>query len=169
MPKNAEPILGLDPGYDRLGWAVGTPTGQQWPSLQYGLIQTPKSTSQANRYQQLANELSDIIKRFQPKIAAIEQLFFAKNRSSALKVSEARGVILKVCSDHGLKIVEFAPNQIKQAVTGYGRADKKSVEKMVRLQMKLPNQPIGDDTIDALAAMLTCQAHRKILDLTAVV
>lgn len=165
MP-NAEIILGIDPGYDRLGWAVGAIQGQQWQALHYGVIQTTKGHPLVDRYQQLAQELTTIIKTYSPQIAVIESLFFAKNQKTALKVSEARGVIIKTCLAVNLKIAEFTPLQIKQAVTGYGRADKKSVEKMVRLQLKLSDRKIVDDAIDALAIMLTYQTQSKFLRLS---
>jgi crossover junction endodeoxyribonuclease RuvC len=155
MAKNAEVILGIDPGYDRVGWAVGSKQGQQWLSINYGLIQTDKTTPLTERYRTLAAQLTVIIKTHQPTVAVIESLFFFKNQKTALKVSEARGVIIKTCLGAGLKIAEFTPLQIKQAVTGYGRADKTSMEKMIRLQLKLTTSKIGDDVIDALAAMLT--------------
>lgn len=168
MAATAEIILGIDPGYDRLGWAVGSTQGQQWQSLHYGVLQTAKATPLVQRYQQVAQELTIIIKTYSPSIAVIESLFFFSNQKTAMKVSEARGVIIKTCLSRGLKIAEFTPLQIKQAVTGYGRADKKSVEKMVRLQLKLADRKIMDDAIDALAIMLTYQVQSKLLNLTAI-
>lgn len=156
--NNLQVILGLDPGYDRLGWAVGTLKGQQWQHLEYGLIQTDATRSIHERYQQLATQLTGIIAAYSPQVAAIESLFFAKNRKTALQVSEARGIIVHTCLTHQLEIIELTPQQIKLAVTGYGRADKKSVEKMVRLQLKLGARKVKDDTIDALAVMLAGSA-----------
>lgn len=151
----AETILGIDPGYDRLGWAVGTPKGREWQSLHYGTIHTNAQQSLPERYADLAQQLRALIQTHQPAVVAIESLFFAKNQKTALKVSEARGVILQTCLAEGLRVQEFTPPQVKQALTGYGRADKKGVEKMVRMELKLGSQPIGDDAIDALAVMLT--------------
>ena len=159
------PILGIDPGYDRMGWGIGTPKGNSWTNLHHGCIQTPKDMKLFDRYQLLQEELDKIIKIHQPKIAAIESLFFFKNQKTALKVSEARGVILSTCFTNGLKLYEFTPLQIKQAATGYGRADEKSVEKMVRLQLNLTKEKIIDDAIDALAVMMTYQAQHKLLEL----
>lgn len=158
-------ILGIDPGYDRLGWAVGATNGQHWTQLHYGCIETPKQTALFDRYKLLQEELSQIISQYQPEVAVIESLFFFKNQKTALKVSEARGVILSTCFTAGLQLHEFTPLQIKQAVTGYGRADKKSLEKMVRLQLNLPKEKIIDDAIDALAVMMTYQAQRKLLEI----
>jgi crossover junction endodeoxyribonuclease RuvC len=162
--KPAETILGIDPGYDRLGWAIGTAQGRNWRDIHHGVIQTSSQESLVNRYQVLDNELTKIIKTHQPTVAAIESLFFFKNQKTALKVSEARGVIISACLRQKLTIEEFTPLQIKQAVTGYGRADKKAVEKMVRMQLKLEKQPIIDDVIDALAVMLTYKVQNKLLD-----
>ena len=158
-------ILGIDPGYDRLGWAVGTPQGDNWQKVAYGCIETDSRNTLIERYQALSNELEAIIKTHQATVVAIESLFFFKNQKTALKVSEARGVIIKTCLDQGLEIAEFTPLQIKQAVTGYGRADKKSVEKMVRMQLSLGQRKIIDDAIDALGIMLTYKAQHKLLDL----
>jgi crossover junction endodeoxyribonuclease RuvC len=163
MPKNTDIILGIDPGYDRVGWAIGTTQGKQWLSISYGVIQTDKTAPLTERYRSLADQLAVLIKTYSPRIAVIESLFFFKNQKTALKVSEARGVIIKTCLAHQLKLAEFTPLQIKQAVTGYGRADKKSVEKMVRLQLKLTDKKIVDDAIDALAIMLTYNVQNKLL------
>ncbi|HEX9817920.1 MAG TPA: crossover junction endodeoxyribonuclease RuvC [Patescibacteria group bacterium] len=156
-------ILGIDPGYDRVGWAVGEVRGQTWLTIHHGCLKTSKAQTLFERYRQIAQELSAIIKTHQPTILAIESLFFFKNQKTALKVSEARGVIINTCLNHDLDIAEFTPLQIKQAVTGYGRADKNSVEKMLRLELKLTEHKIIDDTIDALAVMMTYQAQSKFL------
>ncbi len=158
-------ILGIDPGYDRLGWGIGTTNGQNWSNLHQGCIQTPKDLALFERYKLLQQQLKQIIKTHRPQIAVIESLFFFKNQKTALKVSEARGVILSTCFSENLALHEFTPLQIKQAVTGYGRADKKSIEKMVRLQLNLGKEKIIDDALDALAVMMTYQAQRKLLAL----
>jgi crossover junction endodeoxyribonuclease RuvC len=168
MKTTKEVILGIDPGYDRVGWAVGTSQGQAWQNIHYGCLETDSQESLFERYRQISAELTAILKTHQPQVLSIESLFFFKNQKTALKVSEARGVIISTCLNHGLTIVEFTPLQIKQAVTGYGRADKVSMEKMVRLQLKLADRPIIDDAIDALAIMLTYQAQSKLLKAGAV-
>lgn len=165
MTTVASPIIGIDPGYDRLGWAVGTPTGNSWKDLHFGCITTPSTISLFDRYQIIHQELSQIIEAYKPTVGSIESLFFFKNQKTALKVSEARGVILNTCFIQKIKMYEFTPLQIKQAVTGYGRADKKSVEKMVRLQLKLTHEKVIDDAIDALAIMMTYQAQHKLVNL----
>ncbi|NMA29495.1 MAG: crossover junction endodeoxyribonuclease RuvC, partial [Candidatus Pacebacteria bacterium] len=117
------------------------------------------------RYQQILEDLTAIIQRHQPQEAAIETLFWFKNQSTAMQVSEARGLILATLLKAGLKISQYTPLQIKQAVTGYGRADKKAVEKMVRLELAIDQnsaKEILDDTFDALALLLCHQASRKL-------
>lgn len=153
---NNEPIiLGIDPGYDRLGWAIGRGLNQTPQILAYGCLQTKSGDSLSQRYLSLDKQLTQILEKWQPTQLAIETLFFSKNKTTALKVSESRGVVLSCCARHGLKIFEYHPNQIKLAAAGHGHADKRAVEKMVRLQLKLKNEKIIDDAIDALAIVLT--------------
>ncbi|MGD9129836.1 MAG: crossover junction endodeoxyribonuclease RuvC [Candidatus Woesebacteria bacterium] len=155
MPNHPHSILGIDPGYDRLGWAIAQNLNDQWTKIHYGCIQTKKKDDLFKRYQDLNQELEKIIQQFKPDQAAVESLFFFKNKKTALQVSEARGIILACLIKNKVKIFEYTPLQIKEAVTGFGRADKKSVEKMVRLEFQLNDQKIIDDAIDALALILT--------------
>lgn len=148
-------IIGIDPGYDRLGWAVGENTKGKWNIADFGCIQTAKSDTLVQRYSQINTELSEIISEHKPDQAAVETLFFSVNKKTALQVSEARGVILSCLIQNNIEIFEYNPNQIKLTVTGYGNADKKAVEKMVRLQLPIPKIKIIDDAIDALAIMMT--------------
>ncbi len=154
-------IIGIDPGYDRVGLAIGQKNASAWQLLAYQCIQTDKKASLFTRYLQIATELEALILKYQISEAGIESLFWFKNQSTALPVSEARGVIIATLLRHGVKISEYTPLQIKQSLTGYGRADKKAVEKMVRLELALEGK-IMDDTIDALATMICHQASRKI-------
>lgn len=158
-------IMGIDPGYDRIGWAVGKIHGSQVQAVSYGLIQTHASESLIQRYQLIDQELSQIISHFQPSEVAIESLFFNKNTSTAIHVAEARGVIISAFFRQKVAVFEYTPLQIKQAVTGFGRADKKAVEKMVLLQLKKclneKSPKLVDDTFDALAVLLTHSASRS--------
>ena len=154
-------ILGIDPGYGRLGWAIGQKSGAGWSQVELGCIQTPKTQNLFERYLVLEEELQQGIEQYQPQEAAIETLFFSKNRKTAMEVSESRGVVLACLIRNKLKISQYAPNQIKQTVTGYGRADKKAVEKMIRMEFKLRNKKILDDAIDALAIVLTHTIQSK--------
>lgn len=161
MKENKPVILGIDPGYDRIGWAIGLGLGSHPEIINYGCIQTKKNDSLVKRYQTLDDELSKIISLEQPHELAIETLYFSKNKKTALQVSEARGVILSCCFRHQLNIHEYHPNQIKLAVTGNGQANKVAMEKMVRLQLKIPKEKIIDDAIDAIAIVLTHAVTRR--------
>lgn len=156
-------LMGIDPGYDRVGWAVGVATGTKLTKLACGLIQTDPAQSLVERYQAIDTQLTALVEQYQPQEAAIESLFFYNNKSTAIHVAEARGVIISTFFRHQMKVAEYTPLQIKQAVTGFGQADKKAVEKMVMLQLKkeLPPQvKLIDDTLDALACLLTHATSR---------
>ena len=155
-------IMGIDPGYDRVGWAVCQAAGQKLGVVAYGCIRTNPKETQLERYQQLANELDELVVRYQPTDAVVESLFFATNQKTAISVAQARGIILAQFIKQSVTIHEYTPLQIKQAVTGYGNADKTAVEKMTRLQLTLPDEKIIDDTIDALAMTITLHARLRV-------
>jgi crossover junction endodeoxyribonuclease RuvC len=159
-------IIGLDPGYDRLGWAVGQKNGNHWQNLSFGCIQTSKKDNLFDRYLQMNNELQLILDRCKPQSSAIETLFFSVNKKTALIVSEARGVVLSCLIRNKIEISEYHPVKIKLNLTGYGKADKKAVEKMVRMELGL-TEPIIDDAIDALAIMIMHQSQYKFNKMTA--
>ena len=149
-------VIAFDPGYDRLGWAVGKVISGKLQVTSYGCIRTDKNLKLFSRYEIIINELNKLIKKYQPTQAAIESLFFFSNQKTALKVAEVRGIIFSCLIQKNISIVEYTPLQIKQAVTGYGRADKKAVEKMVRLQLQIPtSEKLIDDTLDALGVLFT--------------
>lgn len=157
-------VMGIDPGFDRLGWAVGQvlPRGKI-NVLSYGLITTDKKADLLERYAQIDKELGEILQEFRPDEAAIETLFFFKNQKTVMQVAESRGVILSALLRAAVKITQYTPRQIKAAVAGDGAADKKGVEKLVKLQLALPeDDEIIDDTYDALAALLTHAAVVKL-------
>lgn len=162
-------LLGIDPGYDRVGWAVGEllPAGKVHV-LDFGCITTSAKDSLFDRYQVLLQELTRLLETHQPDETAIEMLYFSKNTTTALKVSEARGIIISACMQKASEIFEYNPMTIKQAVTGSGTADKRAVTKMVQLQMQLPqkSQKILDDTMDALAILLTHATQRNMRKMT---
>lgn len=161
----SEVLIGLDPGYDRLGWGIGEVQRGQLTVLAYGCIQTSASSDRLERYQQLDTTLTQLLQQYHPSEAGVETLFFSKNQTTAIHVAEARGVILSTLLRHQVRIYEYNPMSIKQAVTGTGRADKQAVEKMVRLQLKLPptTGKVLDDALDALAILLTHTASRSLL------
>lgn len=139
-----------------MGWAIGRQTGKnQMTVLAYGAIQTAKSASMFDRYRQIQTELQALIEQHHPSYLAIEELFFSKNTTTALRVSEVRGLIIASCLNSGMKITEYNPSTIKLAVTGHGRADKAAVDKMVRLQLGIKEVKVLDDTMDALAVLIT--------------
>lgn len=151
-------FIGIDPGYDRLGWAVGQWDGKKWLELDFGCIITDPQATIFERYQQIQTDLTALLTEFQPQSAGIESVFFSKNQTTAMRVSEVRGLIISNLIKHTCQITEFTPNQIKQAVTGAGNADKTAVAKMVRIELQLDQQVVIDDAMDALAILLTCQA-----------
>ncbi len=148
-------IIGIDPGFDRVGWGVLSCHHRQFEVLAYGCIQTNHQSDIFARYQQIMTEIDKILAAHQPTAAAIESLFFAKNQKTALRVSEARGLIISHLLTAGCQVVEYTPQAVKIAVTGYGRADKQAVEKMIRSELKLDQLSLIDDTLDALAVAVT--------------
>jgi len=150
-------ILGIDPGVARLGYAlIKTDLKNQISIIDSGCLETSQKQDFPKRLLFLYQELKEIIKKHHPEKAAIEDIYFAKNVKTVIKVSEARGVALLVCAENGLEIIEFTPLQIKQALTGYGRANKEQIQKMVQITLKLKEIPKPDDVADALAIALTC-------------
>jgi crossover junction endodeoxyribonuclease RuvC len=148
-------ILGIDPGTGILGFGVIDVNGQNVQLVDAGVIRTPVKEDDAVRLLTIYEELSDIIASTRPTIMSVEKLFFARNVTTAMTVSQARGVVLLCAKQADMEIFEYTPMQIKQAVTGYGKADKKQVQEMVRILLKLQEIPKPDDAADALAAALT--------------
>jgi len=162
LSKSNHRILAIDPGFDRVGWAIGEKQNTKLQLLSYGLIQTDKTQTLFARYQAITDSLKQIITKHQPTKLAIEKLFFARNKTTAFKVAESRGAIIITCLDLNLEVQELAPNEIKLAVTGDGQADKKALAKMVKLELKLPSEKILDDVTDALAILITA-FHKNLL------
>lgn len=150
-----EIILGIDPGFGRTGWGVIEKIKGGWQVVAWGCIETLVKDPFVDRLCELREELKLIIKKYQPTSAVVEDLFFAKNVKTAMKVGQARGVILLTIKEAGLQLYEFTPLQIKQAITGYGRAEKSQMQKMVRMLLKINKKINPDDAADALAAALT--------------
>lgn len=154
-------ILGIDPGTATTGYGIIEKEKNELAPLRFGCIETPRGLDQAIRLHILRKELLVILEKYTPTLAGVEQLFFAKNIKTALSVAEARGVVLETLHSKGLKILERTPLQVKQAVTGYGSADKIQVQKMVKVLLKLTDIPKPDDAADALAIAICC-AHSAI-------
>ena len=148
-------ILGIDPGTGILGFGVIDVDGGRPQLVTAGVIRTPAHTPLDERLEEIYDGLSEIIAETQPSMMSIEKLFFARNVTTAMSVSHARGVAILAGRKARLSIHEYTPLQIKQTITGYGKADKKQVQEMVRLQLNLTEVPKPDDAADALATAIT--------------
>lgn len=148
-------ILGIDPGTGILGFGVIESHKGKAQLVDAGVIRTPVHEDDAVRLLTIYEELTDIITQTKPTEMSVEKLFFARNVTTAMTVSQARGVVLLCGKQAGLQIAEYTPMQIKMAVTGYGKADKKQIQEMVRVILGLQEIPKPDDAADALAAALT--------------
>lgn len=144
-------ILGIDPGFATVGWAVLDSERGNLQPVAYGAITTPAHTNFESRLLMIKRDLETIIDRYSPTEMAIEELFFNTNITTGIAVAEARGVILCTAFERGLKISEYTPLQVKQAVVGYGKAEKQQVIAMVTSILKLKKPPKPDDTADAVA------------------
>lgn len=155
-------ILGIDPGTGILGFGVIDVEKGKARLVDAGVIRTPVKEDDAVRLQTIYEELSDIIASSKPTVMSVEKLFFARNVTTAMTVSQARGVVLLCGKQAGMEIHEYTPMQIKMAVTGYGKAEKKQIQEMVRVILGLETVPKPDDCADALAAALTHAQAAKL-------
>jgi crossover junction endodeoxyribonuclease RuvC len=144
-------ILAVDPGLARVGWAVLESQGQSIKLVEFGLIETPAGGEVPHRLCIIHEKLTEIAQRHQAQQMAVEELFFAKNTSTAILVAQARGVILMVAHHVGIPVFEYKPNEVKIAVTSYGAADKNQVGSMVKMILGLQSVPKPDDVADACA------------------
>lgn len=149
-------ILGIDPGTGILGFGIIDYEKNKLQLVDAGVIRTPVHHPDAERLLIIYDELKQLIEEFKPDEMAVEKLFFARNVTTAMTVAQARGVVLLLGQQHKLGLHEFTPLQIKQAVTGYGKADKKQMQEMVRVLLQLKEIPKPDDAADALAAAICC-------------
>jgi crossover junction endodeoxyribonuclease RuvC len=156
-------VLGIDPGTATTGYAVVEESQGRLELVTLGVITTPAKTPLSSRLQKIYRSLDELIAEHEPDCAAVEELFFSRNARTAMSVGHARGVTLLALADAGLAIAEYTPMQIKQAVTGYGNADKQQVQRMVRMLLDLNEVPRPDDAADA-AAVAICYLHRAKLD-----
>lgn len=156
-------VLGLDPGFDRVGYGIIDGSARQERMLAYGCVTTPKKSSLPDRLSRLADEVEAIIERYQPTLAGVEKLFFYNNAKTALDVSQARGVLLLILTRARIPILEFTPLQVKQTTVGYGNATKKQVQYMVTRLLCLSQAPQSDDAADALAIALCANQHHSLL------
>lgn len=148
--------LGIDPGTATTGYGLVrlAPDGSL-VAVNYGVILTPKDVTAPARLVMLYDQLRDILKEYHPEIAAVEKLFFSRNVTTALAVGQARGVVMLCLQQAGIEALEYTPNEVKQAVAGYGGAQKRQVQEMVRALLQLDSIPKPDDAADALAIAIT--------------
>ncbi len=151
-------ILGIDPGLAIVGWGVIEYSASHFQTIGYGSIETPAGMPTEQRLLSIYECLKKLIDTYHPEHIAVEELFFNTNQTTGIRVAEARGVILLCATQCGVKIFEYTPLQVKQAVVGYGRAEKKQVISMVTMFLGLEKPPKPDDTADALAIAI-CHAH----------
>lgn len=151
-------ILGIDPGTGILGFGVIDIQRLKPRLVDAGVIRTKVHQPEPERLVAIYDGLQEIVRQTKPHIVSVEKLFFSKNVTTAMSVAQARGVVLLVAQQHAIPIFEYTPNQIKQSLTGYGNADKKQMQEMVRLLLGLKDVPKPDDCADALAAALTHSA-----------
>lgn len=149
-------IIGIDPGTGILGFGVVDVHRGKVTLVDAGVVTTPPHTPLPDRLEEIYTSLTDLIAETKPEVMAIEKLFFARNVTTAMSVSHARGVAMLTGKQAGLRIEEYTPMQIKQTMTGYGKADKKQMQEMVRLQLNLKEVPKPDDAADALATAIMC-------------
>ena len=159
-------ILGIDPGYARCGYGILETEGQGFKVLTYGCIETSKDEAMPERLKRVYDEISRLVAEFEPDKAAVEKLFFAKNTKTALAVAQARGVILLALAENKLPIVELTAMQIKQALTGYGGADKAQMQEMTKIILKLAEIPRPDDAADALGVAFAGASWKDLGDLS---
>ncbi|PID31461.1 crossover junction endodeoxyribonuclease RuvC [Candidatus Saccharibacteria bacterium] len=154
-------IIGIDPGTGILGFGVIDAHGAKTTLVSAGVVRTPAHTPLAERLGEIYDGLTEVIAETHPSIMSIEKLYFSQNVTTGISVAHARGVAMLAGYKSDLEIVEYTPLQIKQAMTGYGRADKKQMQELVRLQLGMAKPPKPDDCADALAAALMCAFSRR--------
>lgn len=155
-------ILGIDPGYGRVGWGVIEGQKDTWTHIAHGCIETNIKLTFAQRLCQVHTAIQAIMSEYKPDMMGIEKLFFKKNVTTGLQVAHARGVMLLLAEQAAIAIVEVSPVEVKQAVTGYGNADKAQVQQLVAMLLKLPHKRFQDDAADALAVAFTASVQSRL-------
>ena len=154
-------VLGIDPGLATMGWGVLKSERGRFETIDYGVVLTPKTETLPVRLAMLEEGVKKLVDKYTPDEIALEELFFNNNITTGINVAQARGVILLTCVKNCGRLYEYTPLQIKQALTGYGRAEKKQIQIMVKTLLRLDGIPKPDDSADALAVALThCQTNR---------
>lgn len=155
-------ILGIDPGYAIIGYGVVKFEGYKFTPIEYGAVTTPAKTEFSRRLEMIYDGITSLLDKYSVDALAIEKLFFNTNTTTAIDVAQARGVILLAAKKHGVPVFEYTPLQVKQSVTGYGRAQKAQVMEMTRQMLSLKAVPKPDDTADALALAI-CHGYSASL------
>lgn len=158
-------ILGIDPGYATVGYGVIDTEKNRLSFVDCGAIETRAGERIEKRLTQIADALAGLIARYKPDCVSMEELFFYSNQTTGINVAQARGVLLYTCERHALPIFEYTPMQVKSAVVGYGKAEKRQVMEMTKTLLKLPGVPRPDDAADALAVAI-CHAHNAASSLS---
>jgi crossover junction endodeoxyribonuclease RuvC len=156
-------MIGIDPGYGRFGWAILEGSRAKQNMLTCGCEETKSDLAAPLRYLQILKKLEVLIEEYKPEEAAVESLFYFKNAKTVIKVSESRGVVVVGLARAGIKVFDYTPLQVKQTVTGYGRAEKAQVQLMIKAILKLKEIPKPDDAADAVAVGLTHLIYNQVL------
>jgi len=154
-------ILGIDPGMAIVGYSVVDVDGEHFTLITSGSIQTQKGMSDASRLYEIFQDISVIIDKYKPDIASVEKLFYFRNQTTIIPVAEARGVIIMALEKFKVPIYEYTPMEVKQVLTGFGRADKKQVEQMVKITLNCEDLPKLDDTVDSIAIAI-CHSRKNL-------
>jgi len=154
-------VLGIDPGTAITGFGLVAAQGRELQAVSYGCIRTPSNIPMAERLQRIYRDVSALLEKYAPQVVAVEELFFNKNTRTALAVGQARGVAILAAANRGVTVCEYTPLQVKQAVVGYGRAEKAQIQYMVRTLLSLAEEPKPDDVADALAIAVCCLHSRE--------
>ena len=154
-------ILGIDPGMAIVGYGIINIENEQLELLTSGSIQTDKTLSDSKRLLEIYNDLTTVVDKYKPDCASVEELFFFKNQKTVIPVAEARGVIITVLEKFNVPTYSYTPMEVKQALTGYGRAEKKEVEQMVKIALNTDKLPRLDDTVDAIAIAICHSRNLK--------
>jgi crossover junction endodeoxyribonuclease RuvC len=154
-------VLGIDPGTATTGWSVIEVKDRTMKPIAHGYISTDKGKSEEERLEEISWDLEKIIKKYNPREAAIEKIFFFKNQKTIIQVAQARGAVLLTLKQKNVKVSSYTPLQVKQALTGYGRADKKQIQQMTKNILHLKSLPSPDDVSDAIAIAI-CHLNSRI-------
>ena len=157
-------ILGIDPGTATTGFAIIDVEGNNTKILDYGCIKTSAKLPAQERLQQIATDIKTLVKSWKPQEAALEEIFFAKNVKTAISVAQARGVIMQTLTDHKVPSGEYTPPQVKTAVCGDGKADKRQIQKMLQMIFDMKSPPKPDDAADAIAIAMCHAQHRAFYE-----